>query len=92
MVKNFRSGVLCVEIGRQMIRDNSDLYGVIERISSDTSRFNLDSYRNRFIQLRKQQDTSLTNQPQFSYPTRPPHPLLYTNKLIVYLFIPLPSR
>ena len=59
---------------------------------SDTSRFNLDSYRNRFIQLRKQQDTSLTNQPQFSYPTRPPPPLLYTNKLIVYLFIPLPSR
>ena len=74
-----------------MIKDNSDVNGVIERISSDSSRFDRDSSRNRFIQLTKQ-DTSLTNQHQFSYPTRPPPPLLYTNKFTVYLFIPLLSH
>ena len=56
-----------------MIKDNSDVNGVIERISSDSARFSCDSSRNRFIQLTKQ-DTSLTNQHQFSYPTRPPPP------------------
>ena len=66
-----------------MIKDNSYVNGVIERISSDSARFSCDSSRNRFIQLTKQ-DTSLTNLHQFSYPTRPPPPLLYTNKFTVY--------
>ena len=59
--------------------------------NSGSARFSCDSSRNRFIQLTKQ-DTSLTNQHQFSYPTRPPPPLLYTNKFTVYLFIPLFSH